>query len=175
MDVRELITACVEVEQHRAESLGLTLTTNLPARLSAVTGDFEALRRVIRGLIDNAIKYTPQGGRITVSAREAVHRMTISVSDTGKGIPESDIPYIFDKFYRVGDDSTVGSPGTSAPGVGLGLYLAQHIVSQLRGQINVESKQGVGSTFTVVLPLSIEDVVAKRSEENRDVKALVGS
>jgi len=62
VDTRELIRSCVEVERHRAESLGLTLTTNVPVRISALSGDFEALRRVIRGLVDNAIKYTPAAG-----------------------------------------------------------------------------------------------------------------
>lgn len=178
VDVRELITSGVHVERHRAESLGLTLTINVPAELSHVNGDFEALRRVVRSLIDNAIKYTPQGGHITVSARKFDERVAISVSDTGKGIPETELPHVFEKFYRVAseaDDGSADSPGTAASGVGLGLYLAQHIVSQLDGQITVESKQGVGTTFTVVLPLWIDEVAAGRTEENTHVKALVGS
>jgi signal transduction histidine kinase len=130
---------------------------------------------VIRGLIDNAIKYTPEGGRIRVSARETKDRLAISVSDTGKGIPEADLPHIFSKFYRVAADGPADSPGTAAPGVGLGLYLAQHIVSQLDGQINVESKQGAGTTFTMMLPLWIDEVAAQRGQEDADVKALVGS
>jgi signal transduction histidine kinase len=173
--VRELICFCVGVERHRAESLGLTLTTNVPAGVSAACGDFEALRRVIRGLIDNAIKYTPEGGRILVSAQEIENGMVIRVSDTGRGIPETDLPHIFTKFYRVAEDGPALSPGTAAPGVGLGLYLAQHIVSQMDGQITVESKQGVGTTFIVILPLWVDDVAAKRSEEETHVKALVGS
>jgi signal transduction histidine kinase len=175
VDVRDVISSCVNVERHRVESLGLTLTANVPTRLPAVSADFEALRRVIRGLIDNAIKYTQEGGRITISAREADDRVAISVSDTGKGIPESDLPHIFSKFYRVVEDGPADSPGTAASGVGLGLYLAQHIVSQLDGQISVESKQGVGTTFILNLPLWIDDVATKTSQENADVKALVGS
>jgi signal transduction histidine kinase len=153
----------------------MTLTTDVPAGLSAVSGDFEALRRVIRGLIDNAIKYTPEGGRIGVSARETEDKLAISVSDTGKGIPERDLPHIFSKFYRVAEDGPADSPGTAAPGVGLGLYLAQHMISQMDGQINVESKQSAGTTFTVILPLWMNEVIAERSQEDADVKALVGS
>ena len=176
VDIRELISSCVEVERHRAESLGLRLTTNVPAGLPDVSGDFEALRRVIRGLIDNAIKYTPEGGHIAVSAREIDQMLAISVSDTGKGIPETDLPYIFDKFYRVASEAKMAKlTGTAAPGVGLGLYLAQHIVAQLDGEITVESKQGVGTTFSVILPLWIDDVATEESEEDADVKALVGS
>ena len=178
VDVLKLISSCGDVERHRTESLGLMLTTNVPADLPDVTGDFEALCRVIRSLIDNAIKYTPEGGRITISAREIDKMLAISVSDTGKGIPETDLPHIFEKFYRGGsevDDGPATLSGTAAPGVGLGLYLAQHIVSQLDGKMSVESKQGVGTTFSVILPLWVEDVAAKSSEENADVKALVGS
>ena len=175
VNVREVISSCVEVERHRVESLGLTLTTDVPAGLAPVSGDFEALRRVIRGLIDNAIKYTPEGGRIRVSARETEDKLAISVSDTGTGIPEQDLPHIFSKFYRVAADGPADSPGAAAPGVGLGLYLAQHIVSQLDGQINVESKRGAGTTFSVLLPLWIDEAVAERSQEDVDVKALVGS
>ena len=164
VDVRELISSCVDVERHRAESIGLSLTTNIPAGLPDVSGDFEALRRVIRGLIDNAIKYTPEGGHIAISAREINQMLAITVSDTGKGIPENDLPYIFDKFYRVASESQTG--------VGLGLYLAQHIVAQLDGEMTVESKPGVGTSFNVILPLWI---AAEENEEGADVKALVGS
>jgi signal transduction histidine kinase len=156
VDVSDLISSCVDVERHRLESLGLTFTTKVPAGLSAVSGDFEALRRVLRGLIDNAIKYTPEGGRVAVCARQTDHQMAISVSDTGKGIPETDLPHIFAKFYRVAENGHAGLSGTAAPGVGLGLYLARHIVSQLDGQVTVQSKEGVGTTFSVILPLWIE-------------------
>jgi len=171
VDARELLRSCVEVERYRAESLSLTLTTNVPVRTSAVSGDFEALRRVIRNLIDNAIKYTPAGGRITVSARENDDLLAISVSDTGKGISEADLPHVFDKFYRAESDES--SMGTAAPGVGLGLYLAQHIVAQLDGELSVESKPDGGTTFTISLPRWIDD--SAKSEEEADVKALVGS
>lgn len=176
--VRELISSCVEVERHRAESLGLTLTTSVRAGLPDISGDFEALRRVIRGLIDNAIKYTPEGSHITVQAVEADKMLAITVSDTGKGIPETDLPHIFEKFYRVAsapEDGPVSSAGTSAPGVGLGLYLAQHIVSQLDGGLTVESEPGAGTTFSVILPIWTGAGAGQKSEENKDVKALVGS
>jgi signal transduction histidine kinase len=171
VNARELIRSCVEVERHRAESLGLTLTTDVPVDTPALSGDFEALRRVIRNLIDNAIKYTAAGGRITVSARENNDQLAISVSDTGKGISEADLPHVFDKFYRAeADDSLMG---TAAPGVGLGLYLAQHIATQLDGELTVESKPDTGTTFTMFMPRWIED--SAKSEEDADVKALVGS
>ena len=176
VDVRKLISSCVEVERYRAESLGLTLTTAAPRELTSVSGDSDALRRVIRGLIDNAIKYTPEGGRITVSAEALDNHVAINVSDTGKGITASDLPHIFDKFYRaVAAPEDEDARGTAAPGVGLGLYLAQHIVSQLNGEIRVESRPGVGTTFTVLLPAWTEAVATGKREEVADVKALVSS
>jgi signal transduction histidine kinase len=176
VDVSELIRSCVDVERHRAESLGLTITSNVPARVSAATGDHDALRRVIRNLIDNAIKYTPAGGLITVSALETDSQLAISVGDTGTGIPEADLPHIFDKFYRAeADDGPSGSLGTAASGVGLGLYLAQHIVSQLDGELTVASKPGHGTMFTMFLPRWIDDTASAQSEEDADAKTLVGS
>lgn len=153
------------------------LTFDVPTKLTAVSGDFEALRRVIRGLIDNAIKYTPPGGYISISAREIDEMVAISVSDAGQGIPECALPHIFDKFYRAASETMdgTGSPGTAASGVGLGLYLAQHIVGQLNGKLTVESEQGKGTVFTVFLPLWSDDVSTKDSEEDADVKALVSS
>ncbi len=174
VEIDALIRSCVDVERHRAESLGLTLTTKVPAGLPAVKGDFEALQRVLRGLIDNAIKYTPEGGRIGVSAQQVENMIAITVKDNGKGISETDLPHVFEKFYRAGSESdgTAAAPGTAASGVGLGLYLAQHVVDQLDGEISVESKQGSGTTFRVLLPLWNADA---KNEENADVKALVGS
>ncbi len=104
--------------------------------------------------------------------------MEITVTNTGQGIPETDLPHIFDKFYRGESEpeaSASGTAGTAAPGVGLGLYLAQHIVSQLDGKLTVESKRGIGTTFRVTLPLDLGDVAAEKSKESADVKALVGS
>lgn len=170
VDARELIRSCVEVERHRAESLGLNLKTDVPVRTPALSGDFEALRRVIRNLIDNAIKYTPAGGLITVSARESGDLLAISVTDTGKGISETDQSHIFEKFYRAESDV---DDGTAAPGVGLGLYLAQHIVAQQDGELTVESKPDGGTTFTMSLPRWIDD--SAKSKEEADVKAFVSS
>ena len=178
--VDELVRSSADAERQRAQSLGLSLTTDIAPNLPPLKGDYEALRRVIRGLIDNAIKYTPEGGHITVSADRAGDALAIVVEDTGKGIPEADLPHVFEKFYRAGSDGDgfEPSPGTAAPGVGLGLYLAQHIVEQLNGTISVESKEGRGTTFTVLLPRWSDgggSSSVAEDEENADVKAVVNS
>jgi signal transduction histidine kinase len=181
VEVSELIISSVEVERHRAQSLALTLTTNVAPELPPVKGDFDALRRVVRGLVDNAIKYTPEGGQIIVSAQQSEDMLAITVKDTGKGIAEADIPRVFEKFFRAGSETEEENGravpfGTAAPGVGLGLYLAQHIVGQSDGKITVESKEGRGSTFTVLLPLWNDNRRSgAKHEEDADVKAAVGS
>ena len=178
--VDALVRSSAEAERQRAESLGLLLTTDIAPNLPPLKGDYEALRRVIRGLVDNAIKYTPEGGHIRVSAQRANDALAIMVEDTGKGIPETDLPRVFEKFYRAGsetdDNGFAASPGTAAPGVGLGLYLAQHIVEQLNGTITVESKEGRGTTFNILLPpWDASDRSDVKDEDDADVKAVVNS
>ncbi len=173
IDVSELVHSSVAAERQRADSLGIRLTTVVAPNLPAVRGDFEALRRVLRGLIDNAIKYTPEGGSIDVSAQQATNMLMITVKDSGKGISEADVSHVFEKFYRGSQELEETSRGTAAPGVGLGLYLAQHIVTQLDGEISVESELGRGATFKVLLPVGQDASAGK--EENADAEALVGS
>ena len=149
--------------------------------LPLVQGDFEAFRRVVRGLIDNAIKYTPEGGRVVVSAYLVDPRVAISVKDNGPGIPPADVPHVFEKFYRAGSSASElegeepHSSNTAAPGVGLGLYLARHIIEQCGGQITVESKVGSGTIFTVLLLLFLEGGDSETIEDDVDVEAIVSS
>ena len=105
------------------------------------------IQHMIENLLDNAIKYTPQGGVITVRAKIEKDQAVMQVRDTGIGIPTMDLPYIFDKFYRASnvDSDTVGT--------GLGLSIVKAVVDNHQGRIWVDSKLGQGSTFTVVFPL----------------------
>jgi len=115
----------------------------------ALNGNQELIRRLILNLLDNAVKYTPAGGEISLAlARENGHA-EIVVRDTGIGIPESAQPRVFDRFYRV-DKARARAMG----GAGLGLSIAQWIVEVHGGEISLLSTLGHGSTFTVVLPLN---------------------
>jgi len=182
VDVLQLINSCVDVDRHRSSSLGLALTTEIPEVLPKIEADFEALCRVIRGLVDNAIKYTPEGGRVTVSADIVGQNVAISVADNGGGIHPDDLPHIFDKFFRARStiiDSEADKPSSSAlaaPGVGLGLYLAKHIVEQLGGRIRVESEVGAGTVFTVLMPALVTGGNSEITiEDDVDVEAIAGS
>jgi signal transduction histidine kinase len=129
-----------------------------PGALSPLSGDNDRLAQVFTNLIDNALKHTLQGGRVTVTAREvmgsptrkgekAVPRIEVSVADTGSGIPPEDLSRIFERFYQVDK-----SRRRRGKGAGLGLAIAKEIVEAHGGQIKAESVMGVGTKFTVTLP-----------------------
>ncbi len=180
----EVVTACAQVEGHAAEVRGLTLGLELPAEVPHVLTDREALRRVVCSLVENAIKYTPEGGRITVKAAQSQEpgAVEITVRDTGVGILSDDVPFVFEKFFRGRPapslaDGQDALEGGDAPGVGLGLYLARRIVGQLGGSIFVESPppgESRGTAFTVRLPVWDGDA-GEESEEETNVEAVTRS
>ncbi len=127
----------------KGQSLHLELSPNLPL----VWGNRMRLCQVISNLVGNAIKYTPAGGSITLKTVEEEGQVMVSVQDTGIGIPPADLPYIFDKFYRVKNEETEDIRGT-----GLGLSIVKSVLEKHNGRIWVDSKPGKGSTFTFILP-----------------------
>jgi two-component system phosphate regulon sensor histidine kinase PhoR len=149
MELGPIVVACIEGHEPRARARGHRLLAELgPLDESVrVRAAEEAIRQLLDNLIDNAIKYTPEGGSIRVSARVDDHRVRLDVADTGPGIPREDIPRIFERFYRV-DKARSRSLG----GTGLGLAIVKHLAQSLGGEVGVESQVGVGSTFTVRLP-----------------------
>jgi len=117
----------------------------VPARIS---GDPLQLKQLFRNLVGNAIKYSPQNGRITVTVKAGKENVQVDVQDTGYGIPATDLPFIFDRFYRVRNGNT-----SQIEGNGLGLAIVKSIVEQHGGQIQVQSEPRIGSCFTVTLPV----------------------
>jgi PAS domain S-box-containing protein len=125
----------------------LDLEVALPDSLSPVQGNQTRLVQVMTNLLDNAVKYTPEGGSIKVRAQEDGGQITVCVADTGVGIPASAKPHVFEKFYRVQSAQT-----RDLEGVGLGLAAVKSIVEKHGGQVWLESKEGVGSSFYFTLP-----------------------
>ncbi|MDR1991007.1 MAG: ATP-binding protein [Acidobacteriaceae bacterium] len=116
------------------------------------SGDPQALERLFLILLDNAVKYTPAGGHVSVAMRVADAAAIVDVSDTGVGIREDDVPLIFERFYRVDKDRS-----RARGGVGLGLAIAQRIAVAHGGLVTVRSVSGQGSTFSVHLPAVVPD------------------
>jgi signal transduction histidine kinase len=126
----------------------ITIDTDLDDTLPAVEGDEQALSQVVTNLLHNAIKFSPQGSKITVRANKMDSKLLTQVTDEGVGITREIIPNLFEKFYR-GHSSMM----PDAYGTGLGLHICKQIVGAHGGQIWVESKPGTGSTFSFTIPL----------------------
>jgi signal transduction histidine kinase len=121
-----------------------------------VCGERDRLTQVLVNLVSNSIKYTQEGGQVTLDLRSDGTHAFITVSDNGPGIPESDLPYIFERFYRAEKSRQRSRDGS---GFGLGLSIAYYIVNGHQGEIEVESAEGAGTTFKVQLPLSSGECV----------------
>ena len=150
-DLPELLKWCVQTVTPQAANRQVRVITNItPSQLPQLVGDVEKLQQVFLNLLTNAIKYNHDGGEVVVNAELLDDVVRVSVSDTGVGISEENLPHIFEKFYRVSD--TEGY----TQGTGLGLAIAKRIVEGHRGEMSVESTVGEGSTFTFTLPLPDE-------------------
>ncbi len=142
----ELIISIVEQMQPLAEEKGIEIESRIEQGI-IVCGYEELLMRLFVNILDNAIKYTPAGGQVSVSAMPSNGEVITRVADTGVGIPEAELPHIFERFYRVASDRS-----RATGGAGLGLSIVDEIVRQHSGRIDVQSQVGQGTTFTIVLP-----------------------
>ena len=130
-----------------AESHGHTLTFHCEDNMPDVNGDRERIEQVIMNIVSNAIKYTPDGGKIDIVAGTSGKNVFVRISDNGIGIPEKDLPRLFERFYRVDKARSRESGGT-----GLGLSIAKEILNQHKGDIRIESVYGEGTDVTITLP-----------------------
>jgi signal transduction histidine kinase len=177
VDATEMITSCVKSQTIAAERRGHKLDVNIgPADIPPICADAKALRRIVTNLIENAIKYTPDGGAIMVSAASENEFVAISVSDNGRGIRAEDLPLLFDKFHRGKQVSSAGDSreDVDVSGVGLGLYLAKNLTQRMGGTIGVETGVGSGSTFTIRLPVW-DDAKCKVTEDEDHGETTAGS
>ncbi|MBI5416149.1 MAG: hybrid sensor histidine kinase/response regulator [Candidatus Omnitrophica bacterium] len=148
-DINRIIQEVVDTQQDVAQSRGLYLKTQLDARIPKVPVDNDRIIQVLLNLLHNAIKFTKEGG-ITVTSQDksANNHIIVSVTDTGKGIAEQDIPKLFQKFQQIESPEKNEEGGT-----GLGLAICKEIVGRHGGKMVVESALGKGSTFSFVLPI----------------------
>ncbi len=151
-----------------AQQGGVTLKVEVPDHLPMVDANPEQMNIAVRNLLDNALKYTPQGGTVTLSAGADDGQVQISVSDTGPGIPAEELPHIFERFYRIEQNHTSVPAGPDGGvktrlmgGAGLGLALVRAIVESHGGEVTVTSRVGAGSTFEMALPTDDEGRMTK--------------
>lgn len=145
-----VIKEAIEIITPQAIGKNITIQENIAPAIYQVLADKDMIHRAILNLMSNAVKYTPEGGRISVltDVNEVEKRITVKISDTGVGIPPKDLPHVFDKFYRVEANNRM------AKGTGLGLSLVKQIVETVHhGKVSVESVVGQGSTFSIELSL----------------------
>ena len=150
-DAGKIIKDLMTLLEPRAQAQQIKLVHKLDD-LKTISADPKRIEEIFSNLITNAINYSPEGGTVTVAARCMNDNVEIKVSDTGVGIPETEIPKIFDKFYRVKDPKTRKVTGT-----GLGLSIVKGIIEAHNGTIDVESTPGEGTTFRILLPLMADD------------------
>jgi heavy metal sensor kinase len=143
--VNDLLAECCRSIQTKAIAKKIDLECRCPEDV-AYRGDQELIRRLMLNLIENAIRYTPEGGRVQVKAEDSTHELRIQVADTGIGIPPENATHVFERFYR-GDQARSRQNG----GFGLGLSIVKWIAESHNGSVELNSEPGLGSTFTVVL------------------------
>jgi signal transduction histidine kinase len=140
-----LVADVVGLYEHIAEEKAIAIETEV-AQTVSVEVDAARMRQVFANLLDNALKYTPAGGRVAISVRRDNDTVEISFHDTGPGIAAVDLPRIWDRLYRA-------DKSRNAPGLGLGLSLVKAVVQAHHGEVAVESEGGNGCAFTVDLPI----------------------
>jgi PAS domain S-box-containing protein len=148
ISLSSIIDESLVVTEDRMKKNNIQLSRDYPADLPSMYGNPIQIRQMVDNLLDNALKYTPEGGKIKIGVQVDGTQLIFQVSDTGSGIPALDMPYIFDKFYRASNTST------DIPGSGLGLSIVKSIIETHQGRIWVDSTIDKGTNVTVVLPVS---------------------
>jgi len=146
--VADVIHHALAAIRPRAEAKGLSLSAHVPDELPMVRADFQRVVQVLRNLLENAITHTAKGGSVAVTARLEDGWVEVSVADNGEGIPEDELPYIFERFHRVDKSRTRATGGS-----GLGLTIAKYLIEAHGGRIQVQSALGKGSRFSFTLPI----------------------
>ena len=147
LQVNEILKQVNKKYAAEASNRGLSLETQMSQELPPIDGDGSALERAVANLVYNALRFTPRGGRVTLTSALCDGAVVLSVSDTGRGVPPQEIPLLFEKYWQHGSDADkIGS--------GLGLFIVKSLVEAHGGKVEVESVPGQGTCFRVILPLA---------------------
>jgi two-component system sensor histidine kinase ResE len=149
VDLQILLDSIVEKFSLQAQRDGISLILDSLPDLPTLVADGDRLAQVFTNLVDNALSHTPIGGQVTLQVLPTQTEMEIHVTDTGAGIPADALPHIFERFYQ----ADLSRPGGKKHGAGLGLAIVHEIVAAHSGRITVRSQEGLGTTFSVHLPL----------------------
>jgi signal transduction histidine kinase len=155
VELEQIVTAAVESARPAATAAGITISEDVADGDPVTYGDPVRLGQVCDNLISNAIKFTPRGGSVTVSLSKSNKDAIITVRDTGMGIPASELDQLFSRFFRA-----TTATRNAVPGVGLGLTITKAIVTAHHGEMGVQSEEGVGTQFSVSLPLAAQVAVS---------------
>jgi PAS domain S-box-containing protein len=145
--ISDSLLEVIKTVKSKAEDKSITLNCNIESSIGNIEGNQFSIEEMVSNIILNAIKYTPEGGEVTVSAETCEEDVVINISDTGIGIPDKEQDKIFDEFYRA-----TNARKTERDGTGLGLSIVKYIVERHGGEVQVQSKEGTGTTLTVKLP-----------------------
>jgi len=150
-DINSLLETIILKHRYSAQAKQIQILTHFEP-LFPTKFDVELISKVLSNLIDNAIKYSPEGTEVRISTREVDHFVEIQIQDQGIGIPESERQNLFSRFYRIKNDTTQKVKGT-----GLGLYLSKYFIDAHQGSIQVESEPGLGTTFRIFIPIDLNE------------------
>ena len=154
VDVDTLLRAVAEKFSPQAQRAEVELVVNISGDLPPIIADGDRLAQVFTNLVDNALKFTPAQGQVTLSAKRSGAEAELSVADTGMGVASEALPHLFDRFYQADPSRAGGETAAVRRGAGLGLAIVKEIIQAHGGKIGVRSQAGSGTTFTIHLPLA---------------------
>jgi signal transduction histidine kinase len=160
LDIVEFVRSLASAARQMADDKRLRFETHVDSDLGTVLGDRDKLEKILLNLVFNALKFTPAGGRVQLRAEKHGEEFALIVSDTGMGISEKNLPFVFDRFWQAD-----GSSKRKYQGVGIGLALVKELTEIQGGKVSVQSEENKGTTFTVMLPYQKSDAPAKVKNE----------
>ena len=165
-DINELIRRCFISFLTKIEDKGLEVSVNLPEERTMVYADEDRMAQVVTNLLDNAVKFCEEGGTLKIWTYLAEGKVYVNISNSGETIPEEDIPFVFDRFFKVDK-----SHNRKAAGTGIGLSIVKNIVMQHNEKIWVNSKEGTGTVFTFTLGCVSEGKEKRREPAKKEISA----